>query len=503
LFSLLFLGLHSAVVNAAEPDTNFQYNLIDQVDGKILDLKDNRILFLDSSHALKIKDRSSGNITTIIEGKNPLAGYSFLSPKGAIFLEQTGDVSTKVLYEWRDGKLVSLGKVSRSLIVKGNYAVFSDPGSSIYLRDLTNGENKLVTSDAYYGYDVAENGLVVWGGKDFLIYMLSDGKAVRVTDAQESYRFTFPLTDGINVVYKAGSAKYRSYGVRWSAVGTPPINLPPVFSTSPIDDLSPYLNYQINNGYIAFNYFDDGFYTSGLAIIYPDWSGRTVKDDFVALGPQGDILGYNKYYQYDPDLAFTLPFSYAKMAFWIGSETFIADGGKLYALYFDSDNTPPVTTANEIPLYSKIPVTVTLTATDDMSGVEGTFYRLNEGDAQPGSTLTLSNEGSYHLEYWSVDKSGNIETHRSKYFTIDKTAPVTKYTATSVYGTDKPAKYIKGYTLTLTATDVLSGVKETFYRINKGAWILYQQPIQLSGQGDQQIDFYSVDNAGNAEAHLS
>jgi hypothetical protein len=510
LITLLFLGLHSTGANADEASPAFPYSLIDEVDGKILDFKDNRILFLDSSSALKIKDRSSGNITTIVQGKTPLAEYSFLSPKGAIFLEQSGDVSTRGLYEWRDNNLVSLGKVSRSLIVKGNYAVFSDPGSSVYLRDLNQGTNSMITSDAYYGYDVAENGLVVWGGKDFLIYKHLYGKTVRVTPAGSNYRYTFPLTDGINVIYKAGSTSSSYYGVKWERIGLPP-TLIPGFSFSFIDNYFPYADYQTNNGYAAHEYFDDSFFASEVVIIgreqteqnggYVDIRHLPPYPDLTALGPQGDaLLGGNKYHRFSLNQTFALPFNSAK-AFWIGNNTFISDGGRLYSAGFDDDFTPPVTTAGEIPLYSNTPVTVSLTASDDKSGVKETFYRLNQGEAQSGNTFTVSNEGSYDLEYSSVDEKGTIELTKSQHFTIDKTAPVTKYTVTQVYGTDKPVKYIKGYTFTLSATDALSGVKATYYRINKGTWTIYEKPVTLSGQGDQQFEFYSVDNAGNAETH--
>ncbi|QYR19316.1 hypothetical protein KZ483_15370 [Paenibacillus sp. sptzw28] len=512
LFSLLFLGLHSTGANAEEAISDFPHSLIDEVDGKILDLKGNRILFLDSSNTLKIKDRSSGNTTTIVQGKVPLAEYSFLSPTGAIFLEQSGDVSTRLMFEWRDNNLVSLGKVSRSLIVKGNYAVFSDPGSSVYLRDLNQGTNRLITSDAYYGYDVGENGLVVWGGKDFRIYKHTNGKTAQITPANDSYRYTFPLTDGINVIYKAGSASNSYYGIKWDRIGLPP-TLIPGYSFSYIDNYFPYADYQTNNGYAAHEYFDDGYYTSNLVIIgrertdengtYADGHHLPPYPDLTALGPQGDaLLGGNKYHRFSLNHTFTLPFNSA-IAFWNGNNTYIADGGKLYSVGFDDDFTPPVTTVSGLPLYSNSPVTAVFAASDDKSGVKETFYRLNQGQTESGSTLTVSNEGSYELEYSSVDEKGTIEFTKSQHFTIDKTAPVTKYTVTPVYGTDKPVKYIKGYTFTLSATDALSGVKATYYRVNKGSWTIYEKPVALSGQGDQQFEFYSIDNAGNAESHSS
>jgi hypothetical protein len=105
------------------------------------------------------------------------------------------------------------------------------------------------------------------------------------------------------------------------------------------------------------------------------------------------------------------------------------------------------------------------------------------------------------VEYYSADQAGNIENANTVTLRIDKTAPITKYTVDPVYGTDKPYRYIKGYTVSVTAADDLSGVKQTYYRLNKGEWTMYTTGITVTGTGDQNLEFYSEDNAGNQEAH--
>ena len=52
--------------------------------------------------------------------------------------------------------------------------------------------------------------------------------------------------------------------------------------------------------------------------------------------------------------------------------------------------------------------------------------------------------------------------------------------------------------MTLDAVDTLSGVNRTEYRINDGAWINYEAPFRLA-EGAHQIEYRSIDNAGNVE----
>jgi hypothetical protein len=85
------------------------------------------------------------------------------------------------------------------------------------------------------------------------------------------------------------------------------------------------------------------------------------------------------------------------------------------------DTTPPTTTSNAQPSYSTS-ATITLTATDDSTqGVKNTYYSLNSGPTQTGTTVFVSGPSgtsNYTLAFWSEDWSGNIETQNSVSFTI-------------------------------------------------------------------------------------
>lgn len=86
------------------------------------------------------------------------------------------------------------------------------------------------------------------------------------------------------------------------------------------------------------------------------------------------------------------------------------------------DTTPPITTSNAGAAYYN-PVTIRLTATDNSStGVKATYYTLNGGPVQTGTSIYIpkpaSGTVSYTLQFWSEDYSGNVETPKTASFTM-------------------------------------------------------------------------------------
>jgi hypothetical protein len=63
--------------------------------------------------------------------------------------------------------------------------------------------------------------------------------------------------------------------------------------------------------------------------------------------------------------------------------------------------------------------------------------------------------------------------------------------------------FVSDVTVTLTATDDLSGIAETWYRINGDSWSIYQQPLIITTEGTSTVYYYSTDNAGNIEETMS
>ena len=66
-----------------------------------------------------------------------------------------------------------------------------------------------------------------------------------------------------------------------------------------------------------------------------------------------------------------------------------------------------------------------LTAIDDLSGVDATYYRIWYNGAwtpwnEYAGNFTLAGEGTHYLEYYSVDNAGNVEeTHNQTHYVID------------------------------------------------------------------------------------
>ena len=144
-------------------------------------------------------------------------------------------------------------------------------------------------------------------------------------------------------------------------------------------------------------------------------------------------------------------------------------------------------------------VTVTLSPSDALSGIDSTWYRLDSGiwKFYGGSPFTVSSEGDHTVEYYSFDIAGNGEDTKSVSFKIDMTPPATTYSFDGVIGED--GWYVSDVTVTLTASDATSGVNYTKYKLNDGNWIIYTDPFDVTEDGEYTLYYYSVDLAGNIE----
>ena len=161
-----------------------------------------------------------------------------------------------------------------------------------------------------------------------------------------------------------------------------------------------------------------------------------------------------------------------------------------------ADTTPPVTSDNAPKVPVNVDTTVSFTATDNGSGTAATYFKANGGAQKTGNAALLSYEGSYALTYWSVDKAGNTEQPHSITVVIDKSAPVT--TVTSSPAAPANGWYGSDVSLGFTAADANPGVT-TWFKVDGGA----QQSgssVTLSAKGTHTVEYWSVDQAGNAEA---
>lgn len=84
-----------------------------------------------------------------------------------------------------------------------------------------------------------------------------------------------------------------------------------------------------------------------------------------------------------------------------------------------TDITPPVTTATVVSNGADGSQTVTLAASDDLSGVAHTYYAVNSSVYTEGTMFTLVQSGVYQVSYYSVDKAGNIEKSKTIEVTVN------------------------------------------------------------------------------------
>lgn len=129
---------------------------------------------------------------------------------------------------------------------------------------------------------------------------------------------------------------------------------------------------------------------------------------------------------------------------------------------------------------------MTLNATDNLSGVASTEYRLNGGNWLPySSPITFSTDGQYTVEYRSTDVVGNVEGAKTVSFNIDKTPPSISGAATT--SPNANGWYNKPVTVHFTASDAMSGL----------ASVTPDQLLSTDG-ANQSVTATAIDNAGNS-----
>src|SRR5438445_2981203 len=144
-------------------------------------------------------------------------------------------------------------------------------------------------------------------------------------------------------------------------------------------------------------------------------------------------------------------------------------------------------------------VNVTLSATDDSSGVAAIHFRTDGGAWQLyAKPVAVSAEGSHSIDYYATDLAGNNESSHTATFHIDTVAPVTLAQVAGTLAGD--GSYVSSVTVTLTASDATSGVQSEQYRVDGGPWRTYSVPFTLGANGTHMLDYFATDVAGSAES---
>ena len=106
--------------------------------------------------------------------------------------------------------------------------------------------------------------------------------------------------------------------------------------------------------------------------------------------------------------------------------TAINPAGQAYVHEIIPDETPPTTTHNAPETWQGASVAVLFTCTDTQSGCD-TVQAMLDGvnSTATGNTLSVAvvGDGAHTIEYWSIDNTGNEESHKTITVSIDTQKP--------------------------------------------------------------------------------
>uniref|UniRef100_UPI003899AFA9 cell wall-binding repeat-containing protein n=1 Tax=Parvivirga hydrogeniphila TaxID=2939460 RepID=UPI003899AFA9 len=155
------------------------------------------------------------------------------------------------------------------------------------------------------------------------------------------------------------------------------------------------------------------------------------------------------------------------------------------------DDTTPLTTSNVDDLWHPGPFSVSLEATDTLTGVAATYLAVDGAAPQAYvAPVDVSGEGTHTVEFWSEDASGNVEATNTVALLIDDTPPTTVDDASSAY--------VGEAVVHLSGADALSGVASTWWRLDGGA-ASKGGSVETEAKGAHLLEYWSVDAAGNVE----
>ncbi len=144
-------------------------------------------------------------------------------------------------------------------------------------------------------------------------------------------------------------------------------------------------------------------------------------------------------------------------------------------------------------------VTVSLTASDGVSGVSSTSYRVDGGSLQSYTGLFMvGGDGIHTVEYSSVDAAGNAEISQEVQFSLDATPPQAVFTVPA----ENSWQAQSSVAVQWTGTDATSGVDRYILTVDGGVPItLSAQDLELALTGLSDalhlIELRAFDHAGN------
>ena len=142
-------------------------------------------------------------------------------------------------------------------------------------------------------------------------------------------------------------------------------------------------------------------------------------------------------------------------------------------------------------------IRISIEAKDNIVGVDSIFYSINNEPFELyKDELFFVKEGFYNLNYYSIDKVGNVEKIRNFSFSIDNSAPILNF---KIVGAKKGDVLSPKAKIKLAAQDNLTQVKKIVYILDDTEPLIYRYPIVLNNlyEGWHTIKFFTIDILGN------
>lgn len=248
--------------------------------------------------------------------------------------------------------------------------------------------------------------------------------------------------------------------------------------------------------------------SASVAISATDEGGSGVDSVQYAVGDTGDWLPYTTPVVVDQVGGHTIRYRALDKAGNVSAEKSVTFTVVPPA---SDDTTPPDTSATVTGeqdadgAYFDM-ATVTVSASDTGSGVNGIEYAVDSGAWQPYTAPVMVHQlGTHTVRYRATDKAGNVAAEKSVQFKVvatpspDTAPPVT---GVSVEGTKNSAgAYIGNAKVTVSATDEGgSGVDRVEYSIDGGPYLTYTVPVVVDRAGTHTLAYRATDKAGNTAA---
>lgn len=154
-------------------------------------------------------------------------------------------------------------------------------------------------------------------------------------------------------------------------------------------------------------------------------------------------------------------------------------------------------------LYLGLNSAITLTAQDNLSGVDNVEYSWDGVHFNNyNKPIVVEKVGKQTLYYRSIDRVGNVEATKKMEFIADGNPPVSelKFSGTGKTSIINGTTYVNdGVAFSISAVDDIAKVKQTWVAID-GKSQIYIKPIYFLGEGPHTISYWSTDNVGNKES---